>query len=517
MNHFISYFQKVFLSILLLVSINVHSQSKFKKTFSTTGNAYKLLNTIDGGLLSIGSSRLIKTDKNGNTEWSTLLEYSTSAQTYSAAQNTTGDYFILMSIIENSFVQIIVTKVNDTGSFVQAKKLFYSGSNTAWDIVSDDTGGVIFIGGGCSGSSYAIRSDKDLNFLWQKSYNILNNGTAQTIIRNSSGNFIIGGSEYVGVTERPQILFEIDINGNVIWHKAYEGFETAQINTIVELKGGGYVFAGLGKIINNQGTDMVITRVDNLGNIIWSRILSDPNGWEGIKSAVQLVDGSILFSGNSQYTGNSDALLGKIDLNGTILFLKNIPAENYNGVTYDDITSLITVCDNKIASLGTIDGISLAFIDGNGDGYCNGTAISNSFFNVTDTVFSEITSTITKSDLVFANSAITFTTTSNFSIDKEYCNYTDPSVTPCLSTSISANGSLAKELSIYPNPTSHQLTIINNSLVINEINIIDLTGKMIKTTKQNTNTINVADLPSGIYFIELITNNKIITKKFVKQ
>ena len=279
MNHFLSYFQKTFLTLFLLISINVYSQSTFKKTFSTAGNAINLLKTIDGGLLSVGSNRLIKTDKDGSTEWSTLLEYSTSSITYSAAQNTTGDYFILMSINESSLVQIVVAKVNNTGSFVQAKKLFYSGSNTAWDIISDDAGGVIFVGGGCGGSSYAIRSDKDLNLLWQKSYNILNNGTAQTIIRNSLGNFIIGGSEYVGVTKRPQILFEIDINGNVIWHKAYEGFETAQINTIVELKGGGYVFAGLGKIINNQGTDIVITRVDPLGNVIWSRILSDPNGW----------------------------------------------------------------------------------------------------------------------------------------------------------------------------------------------------------------------------------------------
>ena len=202
---------------------------------------------------------------------------------------------------------------------------------------------------------------------------------------------------------------------------------------------------------------------------------------EGIKSAIQLVDGSILFSGNSQYSGNSDALLGKIDLNGTLLFLKNIPAENFNGVTSDDITSVITVCDNKIAALGNIDGISLAFIDTNGNGYCNGTSIPYNFFNVTDTIFSEITSTITKSNLVFSNSVITFTTTSNFSIDQEYCNYTDPSVTACLSTSINADSSFAiEEPSIYPNPASHQLKINNNSLAINKINIIDLSGKMIK-------------------------------------
>jgi hypothetical protein len=49
------------------------------------------------------------------------------------------------------------------------------------------------------------------------------------------------------------------------------------------------------------------------------------------------------------------------------------------------------------------------------------------------------------------------------------------------------------------------------------VKIIDITGKVIMTTKENTSTINVADLSSGIYFINLITEEKIITRKFVKQ
>ncbi|PCI98113.1 MAG: hypothetical protein COB15_06350, partial [Flavobacteriales bacterium] len=44
-----------------------------------------------------------------------------------------------------------------------------------------------------------------------------------------------------------------------------------------------------------------------------------------------------------------------------------------------------------------------------------------------------------------------------------------------------------------------------------------ITGKIIMTTKQNTNTINVTDLSDGIYFIQLITDERTLTKKFVKQ
>ena len=90
-------------------------------------------------------------------------------------------------------------------------------------------------------------------------------------------------------------------------------------------------------------------------------------------------------------------------------------------------------------------------------------------------------------------------------------------VYPSFTTEIEDINKIKNNLKIYPNPTSQELTIGNNKLIINEITIIDITGKNIKTIKQNTNTINVADLPSGIYFIRLITDYETITKKLVKQ
>jgi hypothetical protein len=71
-------------------------------------------------------------------------------------------------------------------------------------------------------------------------------------------------------------------------------------------------------------------------------------------------------------------------------------------------------------------------------------------------------------------------------------------------------------LNFYPNPTSNQLTI-DTELKINNIKITDISGKTIKTITSDLNVINVANLSDGIYFIKLITNERTITKKFVKQ
>lgn len=69
---------------------------------------------------------------------------------------------------------------------------------------------------------------------------------------------------------------------------------------------------------------------------------------------------------------------------------------------------------------------------------------------------------------------------------------------------------------LYPNPTSNQL-IIDVDLAFSKISIVDLTGKTISTTNQSKKIVDVTDLAKGIYFIQLLTKEGRITKKFVKK
>lgn len=70
---------------------------------------------------------------------------------------------------------------------------------------------------------------------------------------------------------------------------------------------------------------------------------------------------------------------------------------------------------------------------------------------------------------------------------------------------------------IYPNPASNVLNlIVNNSITIEKIAIIDFTGKIIKTFEA-IEQIDISNLTSGLYFIQAYYENKVITKKFVKE
>lgn len=71
-------------------------------------------------------------------------------------------------------------------------------------------------------------------------------------------------------------------------------------------------------------------------------------------------------------------------------------------------------------------------------------------------------------------------------------------------------------LSIYPNPVNSQVTIDSKAKIENII-ILNITGKTVMTFIPSSNTINVSDLTNGIYFLQIQTGKGLVRKKFIKQ
>lgn len=76
------------------------------------------------------------------------------------------------------------------------------------------------------------------------------------------------------------------------------------------------------------------------------------------------------------------------------------------------------------------------------------------------------------------------------------------------------------EISIYPNPVSSVLNIDNRSSeAISAIAVYNLSGSLVDEVKSTTSlqSVSVAALQSGIYFIKIQMNSKVITYKFIKK
>ncbi|WP_299121477.1 FG-GAP-like repeat-containing protein [uncultured Winogradskyella sp.] len=74
------------------------------------------------------------------------------------------------------------------------------------------------------------------------------------------------------------------------------------------------------------------------------------------------------------------------------------------------------------------------------------------------------------------------------------------------------------DVSIYPNPVEDELTIKTSGNVIDKIaTVFDINGKRVLNMKLKSNIINVSSLTSGIYFLRLESEGKIMKRKFIKK
>ncbi len=80
---------------------------------------------------------------------------------------------------------------------------------------------------------------------------------------------------------------------------------------------------------------------------------------------------------------------------------------------------------------------------------------------------------------------------------------------------------ISDKVTMYPNPVVENLyfTLKDADIKISSITITDLTGKVVKTLNitRDQNSVNLSDLKSGVYMIELNSNKGTAVKKIIKQ
>lgn len=82
-------------------------------------------------------------------------------------------------------------------------------------------------------------------------------------------------------------------------------------------------------------------------------------------------------------------------------------------------------------------------------------------------------------------------------------------------TNIKANAGVFKDAKIYPNPANESI-MIDAAIPIQNISILDITGKTVMQLKQNTKRIEISSLKAGTYFLTLRNGYATGTFKFTK-
>jgi hypothetical protein len=86
-----------------------------------------------------------------------------------------------------------------------------------------------------------------------------------------------------------------------------------------------------------------------------------------------------------------------------------------------------------------------------------------------------------------------------------------------------ASTTLSNQISVYPNPANNELRITNYELRITAVEFFDVLGRrqclnFVQQPKaEDTMVINISNLPNGIYFVMITTEQGRVTKKVIKQ
>jgi hypothetical protein len=85
---------------------------------------------------------------------------------------------------------------------------------------------------------------------------------------------------------------------------------------------------------------------------------------------------------------------------------------------------------------------------------------------------------------------------------------------------LGANDLIAPTVGLYPNPSNDLINISFDKDQLQKIELYDVTGKLLFKSDLNTNTyaLNIANYPSGVYFVRVFNqNNVFVNKQIIKK
>lgn len=438
-------------------------------------------------------------------------------------------------------------------------------------IQSQDSGYVVIGSSGLTGASsdvYILKVDSLGNYLWSKFYGGANVEHGTDIIETPDSGFAISGyTNSSGAGGYDAYLLKLDKDGNFEWDMTYGGSDWDFAHAIDVMPDSGYVLVGETYSYGAGNNDVYVIRTDKLGNVIWDQVVGTAGNDVG-KDFILTTFGSVILAGttNGRGAGGNDVFAVRINTLGDTIWTKTYGTaldEECNAIkTMSQFNYYNMAITNESATNGSTN---LQFIGING----SGTTINSKEFvaaeNVTATdiairnpndqlIVGTIEDPIGGINYVgyYANyqglflQAFSFGTFGEDACKSAIHTYDDGFLLAGTSEQYSVGGTdiyLVKigpsptfdntsgiddqfqdftdindyqqiDVSIHPNPAKEYVIITTESHKL-QLRIYDLAGALIKADNISSGLYNIADLQSGIYIFELLSEEGLKTTKKV--
>ncbi len=272
---------------IFLIKTDANGNIQWAKTYGGASFDWvtSVQQTSDGGYIVAGSTWsfgagngdifLIKTDANGNIIWAktyggTFGEYARSVQ-----QTSDGGYIVagFTSSFGAGNGDIFLIKTDANGNIQWSKTYGGASFDSATSVQQTSDGGYIVAGytqsfGAGNGDIFLIKTDANGNIIWAKTYGGASYDLATSVQQTSDGGYIVAGStESFGAGSWDIFLIKTDANGNIQWAKTYGGIYRDSATSVQQTSDGGYIVAGYTDSFGAGGRDIFLIKTDANGNI----------------------------------------------------------------------------------------------------------------------------------------------------------------------------------------------------------------------------------------------------------
>lgn len=352
-------------------------------------------------------------------------------------------------------------------------------------------------------------------------------------------------------------VLKVDVNGNFIWAKDIGGTSSAYSFSIAIDKMNNVYTTGCfyGTVDFDPGVGtynltatsgypyIFISKLDASGNFIWAKSMGENGSNEGYSVDIDTL-GNVYSTGYYYQTADfdpgpgvfyltspsiQDIFISKLDASGNFVWAKTMGGSSVSDVYGNSIKA------DMMGNVYTVGYFSDTVDFDPGLGVYNIVTLSgggafllklNSSGNFVFVKSMETTSI--ESILVDASNTIyttgEFSGTVDFDLEAGVYNLTsvpsgDLFIHKLSQTPTGINEYLNEASSfIFPNPSNNYIDIETN-LKDYSLSVFDIMGKLIFTdnVSQNKTRMDISNFSNGIYFLQLITGDKIISKKLIKE
>ena len=207
---------------------------------------------------------------------------------------------------------------------------------------------------------YLLKFDGDGNLLWNKAYGGPENDLGYSVIPTlDSGFLMLGTSQSFGAGSADVLLIKVDNAGEIEWSKTFGGFAWDDGFEMDQTDDGGYIIAGRTTSYGAGSGDVYLIRLDANGEYIWNKTFGGFNN-EDAQQVIQTTEGEFVIVGHttSYGAGNADVYLIKTDGTGDLIW-----AKTYGGANFDYGNSIEQTSDGGFILTGNTNSFGLVNAD----------------------------------------------------------------------------------------------------------------------------------------------------------